>query len=638
MTYKRKNRQERGSTRIVLTRISESEYEEWKRRSELLGITLSEYIRNAVRKGKTEVIIKKQIEIKPLTEIADQYGKIGNNINQIAHYLNGGAEWSESLLQSLTDNLAAMYSETRHLAKVVDEINGYHKTQSNENADYNAAIEYLEYEHNSSGEIVKDAYGLPQLRDNFIIEGINCEPLSFNADCHQTNELYKKNQKRNEVKSHSYIISFDPRDPIDNGLTLQDVQAFGIEFVKQYLPGYQTIVCSHADGTNGSGNMHCHIVINSIRIMDVAREPYMNRTADNIAGYKHRCTPEFERFIKAKVMEMCQERGLYQVNLLDPARERISDREYYLNLRKKNLEGESYQTRKEYIRCAIRDGAAKSNSSEEFKNVLKAEYDIIVHESRGRYSFILPGRERGITERQLGTIYTKPFIEKVIDREEIYYDRNERNAYQSKDYIPPTVRKLVDIATNEKAQSSKGYERAILLSNLKKTAETINVLSERDIKGIDELELSLKRVTGQYTEISKKIKSIERRTADIKIVLQLKETVAQIEPVIKELKMGKHSESFRKEHEGDLIIYKASKEKLKSMSPELKSFSEKKLSEELIYLTERKNNLYEQRGAMRKDMRDLENARHNIKELIGKERTKQKKIEKTELDNSHARS
>ena len=132
MTYKRKNRQERGSTRIVLTRISESEYEEWKRRSELLGITLSEYIRSAVRKSKTEVIIKKQIEIKSLTEIAAQYGKIGSNINQIAHYLNGGTEWSESLLQSLTDNLAAMYSETKRLAKVVDEVNGYHKTQGNE--------------------------------------------------------------------------------------------------------------------------------------------------------------------------------------------------------------------------------------------------------------------------------------------------------------------------------------------------------------------------------------------------------------------------------------------------------------------------------------------------------------------------
>lgn len=511
------------------------------------------------------------------------------------------------------------------------------KHKAMKNADYNAAIEYLEYEHNSSGEIVKDAYGLPQLRDNFIIEGINCEPLSFNADCYRINEQYKKNLNRNEVKSHSYIISFDPRDPIDNGLTLQDVQDFGIEFSKLYLPGYQTIVCSHADGTNGSGNMHCHIVINSIRIMDVAREAYMDQYMDNLEGGKHRCTPEFEHFIKAKVMEMCQERGLYQVNLLEPASERISDREYYQNLRKKNLEGESYQTRKEYIRSAIRDSAAKSNSPEEFKSILRTEYDIIVHESRGRYSFILPGRERGITERQLGTIYTKTFIWKVINREEIYYDRSERNAYHSKDYIPPSVRKLVNINANEKAQSNKGYEHAILLSNLKKVAETINVLSKKDIRRMDDLELSLNRITSQYTEISKVIKRIEHRIADIKTVLQLKETIAQIEPVIKELKTGKHSEVYRREHEGDLILYKASKDKLKIISPELKSFSEKKLSEELTTLTEHKNNLYEQRGLMRKDMKDLENVKYNIKDLIVKEKTQQEKKKEKALDEIQTR-
>lgn len=99
---------------------------------------------------------------------------------------------------------------------------------------------------------------------------------------------------------------------------MQDVQAFGTEFASKYLPGYQTIVCTHSDGNNGSGNIHCHIVINSIRMMDVNREAYMDQFMDNLAGGKHRCTPEFERFIKSKVMEMCQLRGLYQVNLLEP--------------------------------------------------------------------------------------------------------------------------------------------------------------------------------------------------------------------------------------------------------------------------------------------------------------------------------
>lgn len=130
MTYRRKGRQERGSTRAVLTRISEEEYEEWKRRAELLGVTLSEYIRNTIRKSKTEITVKQKVEVRPLVEIASQYGKIGSNINQIAHHLNGGEGWSDQLRESLEETLTELRAEVKKLAKVVDEINGYHKTQS----------------------------------------------------------------------------------------------------------------------------------------------------------------------------------------------------------------------------------------------------------------------------------------------------------------------------------------------------------------------------------------------------------------------------------------------------------------------------------------------------------------------------
>lgn len=499
-------------------------------------------------------------------------------------------------------------------------------------SDYDAVIEYLEYEHDSSGKTIKNDYGIPQLRDNFIIEGINCEPLSFNAECHKVNASYGKNKSRNEIKSHSYIISFDPRDAIDNGLTLQDVQQFGVEFVNKYMPGYQTIVCSHADGANGSGNMHCHIVINSIRIKEVKREIYMNRTGDNLAGIKHRCTPDFEHFIKAKIMEMCQERGLYQVNLLEPAKERINDREYYLSLREKRINGESYQTRKEYIRCAIRDCAGKSNSIEDFKLIMDKEYDIRVHESRGRLSYILPDREKGITERQLGTAFTKSFIDKVIMREEFYYDSAVERKYKTKDYVPPDVKKLVDIALNEKAQMNRGYEHAVIITNLKKTAETINLLSEKGINGVDALDHALSQIKNQYNSVAKEIKSIELRIAEMKNVMQLKSEMQRIQPIIKELKSGKQSPAFRKEHETDLVIYKAAKEKLKGLNSELKGFSEIKISKEVLSLTEQKNYLYEQRSQMKKDILDLENAKHNIMLLSGQKMSKQHEKDTPEVE------
>ena len=132
MSYKRKGRQERGSTREVKTRIPLEEYEEWKRHAELAGITVAEYIRSSVRGGSINIEIRNIIEIDPLIEIASQYGKIGNNINQIAHHLNNTGVWSRRLLDNLNSNLQEMYSTTKRLAKVVDEINGNYKTQGNE--------------------------------------------------------------------------------------------------------------------------------------------------------------------------------------------------------------------------------------------------------------------------------------------------------------------------------------------------------------------------------------------------------------------------------------------------------------------------------------------------------------------------
>lgn len=132
MIYRRKGRQERGSDRRIITRVSEEEFMEWHRRADLLGITLSEYVRQCVRNAEINVVIRNIIDIKPLSEIAAQYGKIGNNINQVAHYLNSGTSWSEEIRKQMEVNLTEMYLATKQLARTIGEINGYRKTQSNE--------------------------------------------------------------------------------------------------------------------------------------------------------------------------------------------------------------------------------------------------------------------------------------------------------------------------------------------------------------------------------------------------------------------------------------------------------------------------------------------------------------------------
>lgn len=168
------------------------------------------------------------------------------------------------------------------------------KHVAGKSADYGAALDYLKYEHD---EVLKrpllDANGNWVLRRDILLEGINCEPELFDVECEMLNAQYHKNQNYDEIKTHHYLISFDPADKDECGLTGEQAQAIGMEYVKANFPGHQALVCTHMDGHNGSGNIHVHIVINSLRKLDVPQQPFMERPIDCKAGYKHHLTKDY---------------------------------------------------------------------------------------------------------------------------------------------------------------------------------------------------------------------------------------------------------------------------------------------------------------------------------------------------------
>lgn len=52
-------------------------------------------------------------------------------------------------------------------------------------------------------------------------------------ECKELNAQYRKNQTFDEIKSHHYILSFDPKDAADNGLTGERAQQLGIEYTRK---------------------------------------------------------------------------------------------------------------------------------------------------------------------------------------------------------------------------------------------------------------------------------------------------------------------------------------------------------------------------------------------------------------------
>ncbi len=126
------------------------------------------------------------------------------------------------------------------------------------------------------------------------------------------------------MKTHHYIISFDPKDAVENGLTMERAQALGLQFCKDNFPGHPAIVCTHPDGHNSAGNIHIHIVIGSLRVRTVERQPFMDKPCDWEAGKKHRCTSVMLRHLRVAVMEMCERADLNQINLLEAQGDHVS--------------------------------------------------------------------------------------------------------------------------------------------------------------------------------------------------------------------------------------------------------------------------------------------------------------------------
>ena len=138
---------------------------------------------------------------------------------------------------------------------------------ASKNSDYTAIEAYLIYQHDEfTGKQLLDEQGKPKLRESYLLDTLECGDFSFATACLLANRKYGKNTQHGDIKSHQYIISFDPRDAADNGLTMEKAQALGLKFCEENFPGHPAIVCTHPDGHNHSGNIHVHIVIGSIRI------------------------------------------------------------------------------------------------------------------------------------------------------------------------------------------------------------------------------------------------------------------------------------------------------------------------------------------------------------------------------------
>lgn len=79
---------------------------------------------------------------------------------------------------------------------------------ASKSSNYGAALEYLIFKHDELRKApILDQNGNRIMRDEFYLDGLNCEPYSFDAACQQLNREYQKNKNKDEIKSHHAVAA-----------------------------------------------------------------------------------------------------------------------------------------------------------------------------------------------------------------------------------------------------------------------------------------------------------------------------------------------------------------------------------------------------------------------------------------------
>ena len=528
---------------------------------------------------------------------------------------------------------------------------------SSKNADYGAAEQYLTFEHDEfTMKPTLDEAGRLILREDYRIATLNCGEEDFAVACMRSNLRYGKNQKREDVKSHHYIISFDPRDATDNGLTVDRAQRLGEKFCAEHFPGHQAIVCTHSDGHNHSGNIHVHIVINSLRIEEVPLLPYMDRPADTRAGCKHRCTDVAMEYFKAEVMEMCHRENLYQIDLLNGSKNRITEREYWaqkkgqLALDKENaaalaagqpVRQTKFETDKAKLRQTIRNAMNEATTFDEFSALL-LQQGVTVKESRGRLSYLTPDRTKPVTARKLGDDFDRAAVlafleqnayraaEQTVPIPEYHTTETNRTGRGKTQKITPTstIQKMVDRSAKRAEGKGIGYDRWAAVHNLKQMAATVAAMEQYGFTP-EELDAALVSANADLQRSSAKLKPIETAICEKKELQKQVLAYAKTRDVrdgLKKQKSDKARRAYREKHESDFIIADAATRYFKQKGV-TKLPTYKALQAEIEQLTAEKNALYNEYRANKARVRELQTMKSNLSQMQHGEPSRQKRHE-----------
>ena len=244
----------------------------------------------------------------------------------------------------------------------------------------------------------------------------------------------------------------------------------------------------------------------------------------------------------------------------------------------------------------------------------------------GKYiSCRAPEQERFTRLKTLGADYTEEAIKERIE------GKRTRAAKVPKQAEQRGVSLLIDIENSIKAQESRGYEQWAKIHNLKQAAKTMNFLTENKIEQYADLTAKIAEVTAASEQAAESLKEVEKRLADMAVLINNVTTYQKTKPVYEAYKRAKDRGKYKAAHESDIILFETAARALKASQIGGKLPNVAALQAEYAKLQEQKEALYANYGKLKKQVKEYGVIKRNIDSILKVERQPERE-RKTQIE------
>ena len=351
----------------------------------------------------------------------------------------------------------------------------------------------------------------------------------------------------------------------------------------------------------------------------------MQKPRDWREGMKHSSTAQTMRHLRVEVMELCESAGLYQIDLLNGSKERVSEAEYWARRRgQQKLDRENaaltaagqpsrqkkFETVKDTLRKQISSVLYRATSFEDFSDRLLQQYGIAVKESRGCLSYLPAGRTKFIRAKHLGDKFDKAAVLATLQA-----NAERKPKAQFKQDI---IGKLIDVQSRMTEGKGIGYKRWLTKHNLKVMAQTVKLLQEKNLTDEDALNQRIAELETKYHDALAVVKDLEGRMKTNKELLYHVAAYASTKTIAQQLKTAKRPAAFEEQHRAELTAYRAAAAYFKANNI-TKLPSPKKLEAEYAQLASEKAKFYEQYKEAKEELLKLKTAKQNVASFFREE-------------------